>query len=184
MKISIGKGSFTAEANMSNVENIVLKTIPERIKSYFNCKKDIRKIELSIKYLRKECFGILPKKCKYKKYVLPVPRTIEQFKQDLELCKYVEENIFDDYLEKKLEGDTIEHTMLKRFYDENGGFENFICFYQKGIKLSIYSLQPFKKVYTHSKKNKAVFIIEQFRKSDNSYCLFGYCTKNFEPKKL
>jgi len=74
--------------------------------------------------------------------------------------------------------------MLERFYKENGGIDNFVSFYQKSIKLAVYKLQPFKNVYTYTKKNKAIFIIEQFRASDNSYCLFGYCTKSFEPKKL
>lgn len=184
MKISVGKDSFSVDADLTNIEKAVIRTIPERIKSFFTTKRDIKKIGFSIKHLRDECFGMLPKKYKFKKYSLPIPRTLEQFKQDLEYCKDVDENICNDYLDKRLEGDTVEYTMLERFYKENGGPDNFVSFYQKGIKLTIYKLLPFKNVYTYTKKNKAVFIIEQFRISDNSYCLFGYCTKNFEPKTL
>jgi hypothetical protein len=184
MKISIGKASLTVEADMSKIESTLIKTIPEKIKSYLKERKNIRQIELSIKQLRNECFGMMPKKYKYKRYSLPVPRTPEQIKQESEYRKYVDEKTYDEFFEKRLEEDTIEHTMLERFYDENGGIKNFSCFYQKGIKIDNYTLQPFKTVYTYSKKNKAVFINEQFRKSDNTYCLFGYCTKNFEQKKL
>jgi len=184
MKISIGKDSFSAEANLSNIEETVIKTIPEKIFQYFNDKKNIKIIKSSIIQLRNECFNKLSKKFKYKKYSLPIPRTIEQFKQDLECLKFIEDDISENYLDKRLETDTIEYTMLKRFYDENGGMDNFISFFQKGIKINKYILQPFKNVYTYTKKIRAVFIIEEFKKSDNSYCLSGYCTKNFEPKRL
>jgi hypothetical protein len=184
MKISIGKDLFTLEADLSKIENSLVRTIPQKIKSYFNNRKNVRRIELSIKQLRTECFGMPPKHCKYKKYVLPIPRTTEQIKQDFECRKYVDEETFNAYFDKRLDEDTIEHTMLQRFYAENGGDENFVCFYQKGIKIDGYSMQAFKTVYTYSKNDKAIFINEQFRKSDNSYCLFGYCTKNFAPQRL
>jgi hypothetical protein len=183
MKINIGKESFTIEADLTNIENILTKTLPGKIKSYLQARKDIKRIQLSIKNLHNECFN-LPPRYNYKIYILSVPRTSEQLNQDSEYRKYVDEKTFDDYSQKRLDEDHIEFDMLQRFYNENGGEDNFVCFYQKGIKLDRYSLQPFKRVYTYSKKDKAVFIIECFRKSDNSYCLFGYCTKNFRPKKL
>lgn len=184
MQIKIGKEQFELGVDLSNVENILTKSLPEKIISYFKHRKNIKNILLSIKQLRNECFKILLKNCKYKKYTLPVPRTPEQYKQDLESVKHIDSKLAYEFLDKRRDADYVEQDMLQRFYTENGGEENFISFYQKGLKMHQYLLQPFKIVYTYSKKDKAVFIIEQFRKSDNTYCLFGYCTKNFVLKKL
>jgi hypothetical protein len=62
MKISIGKASLTVEADMSKIESILIKTIPEKLKSYLTERKNVGQIELSIKRLRNECFGMLPRK--------------------------------------------------------------------------------------------------------------------------
>lgn len=184
MKIKLGKGEFALEGDFSNLENIVTKSIPEKISAYFQMKKEVKHIQLSMKNLHKECFTGLPKNIKFKSYILPIPRTLEQIKQEFEIRKYVDDKIFDDFSQKRLDEDYAELNMLQRFYNENGGEDNFVCFYRKGLEIKKYSLQALKKAYTYSKKDKAIFILEQFRKSDNVYMFTGYCTKSFMPKRL
>jgi hypothetical protein len=165
-------GIFYSKGEKEKKETEEIKHEPESISSINGVQKIVNK-------LKEEAFSPF-KRYKFKRYILPIPQTHEEFKKTFEEDQMLgilgtEQSLVD----RGIDRDYADVDLLEKFYKENGGQDNFGLSYSKGLKLpsDIYML-AYKNVYTYSKKGKAVFIKEEFRRSDNTFNIWVFCTKN------
>jgi hypothetical protein len=165
-------GIFYSKTEKVKKETEEIKHEPESIASINGIKKIIKTIKEE---------ALFPyRKYKFKKYILPIPNTLEQYKENLENDLSLGTlGTNESLVNKGLENDFLDLDLMNKFFDENGGKDNFGISYQKGLKLptNIYML-AYKNIYTYSKNKKAVFIKEEYRQSDNTFNLWVFCTKN------
>jgi len=165
-------GIFYSKSEKVKKETEEIKHEPEGIATINGVQKIINK-------MKEEAFSPF-KRYKFKKFILPIPQTIEEFNKTLEEDKLLNTlGTEDSLVGRAIDRDFADLDLLENFYKDNGGKDNFGILYQKGLKLpqNIYML-AYKNVYTYSKKDKAVFIKEEYRRSDNTFNIWVFCTKN------
>jgi hypothetical protein len=151
----------------------------EEIKHEPESVASINGVHKIIKTMKEEALSPF-KRYKFRQFILPVPQTVEQAKKNLETDMMLGTSGTKESLaDRGIDNDFIDLDLMDKFFQENGGKDNFGISYQKGLKLpeSIYMLS-YKNIYTYSKKSKAVFIKEEVRQSDNTFNLWVFCTKN------
>ena len=186
MKLKVNKTGFDVEADLGAVEDIALKQLPQIIKNWWKTRKNKKLVEKAIHNIRSLAFK--PWKKHWPKFHIyqnfSLPENMEQVKaQAAFYLKHIgEPEHFKDF-ESQLDKELAHHEFIKKFQEENGGQNNFGVYLEKGLKINGFTMFPFRKVYTYSRKGKAVCVLEEFRPSDNSYNIFVYCTKNWEHNK-
>jgi len=180
-KIKIDPRGFEAEADLGVVEDIITKRLPNIIYTWWTNRKNKKIIENKINDIRYLAFK--PWKRDLKEFRLyenfSLPKSEEQVKIQAKYdIEHINEPEHSEEFKNRLDKEFAHHDLIKKFQEEHGGIDNFCIYLERGIKLNGYKMFPFRKVYTYSKKEKAVCILEEFRPYDNSYNIFVYCTKN------
>jgi hypothetical protein len=184
-KLKVSPNSFEAEANLGVVGDIAIKRLPQIIYNWWTNRKNIKIIEKTINDIRNLAFKPWKKYIKYFRLYqnFSLPKNEEQVKAQSKYdIEHLQEPRHFEEFENRLDKEYAHFDIIKKFQDENGGQDNFGVYLERAIKLHGYKMLPFRKVYTYSKKGKAVCILEEFRPFDNSYNIFVYCTKNHETK--
>jgi len=180
-KFKIDQHGFEAEVDLRAVEDITTKRLPSIIYSWWINRKNKKIIQNKINDIRNLAFKPWKKNLrKFKLYEnFSLPKSQEQVKIQ---AKYDIDHINDqghsEEYKNRIDKEFAHHDLIKKFQEENGGIDNFGIYLERAIKLNGYKMFPFRKVYTYSKNEKAVCILEEFRPFDNSYNIFVYCTKN------
>jgi len=180
------KDILEVKADLKDIGEITFKRIPQYISIWWTNRKNRKLIEKTIYSIRKLAFKPWMKNLnKFRVYEnFTLPKNEEQVKAQIEYDKcHRHENGHNEEFENRLDKEFAHFDLIKTFQDENGGQDNFGIYLERAIKLNGYKMFPFRKVYTYSKKEKAVCILEEFRPFDNSYNIFVYCTKNHGLKK-
>lgn len=180
-KLKVSRNGFEAEADLSEVGEVAVKKLPKVLYEWWTNRKNKKIIEKTINNIRNLAFK--PWKKHWKKFRIyenfSLPKSIEQIKSQ---SAYDFEHMYElGYLkeyDKRIDKEFAHHDLIKKFQEENGGHNNFGVYLERGLKLNGFTMLPFRKVYTFSKKGKAVCVLEEFRPIDNSYNIFVYCTKN------
>jgi hypothetical protein len=181
-RLKIDKNGIEAEADLKEIGEITFKTLPKLINNWLINRRNINIIKNTIKNIRILAFK--PWKKYYKKFLVyenfKLPMNMEQIKIQSEYdIEHIHEIGHLKEFENRIAKEFAHFDILKKLQDENGGVNNFGVYLERTIKINGYTIFPFRKVYTYSKKGKAVFILEEFRPSDNTYNVFVYCTKNW-----
>ncbi|MDR3302586.1 MAG: hypothetical protein LBT01_08710 [Spirochaetaceae bacterium] len=165
-------GIFYTKGEKQKKETEVIKHEPESISSA----KGIQKI---LEDIVKEAVAPF-KRYKFTKYILSIDPTREEIAEAYKFDKQYGISGSEESLTKKYrEASTYSEKLLEEFYEKNGGKDNFIKSYHRGLKLppNVWILS-YRKIGTYSKKGKAVFVKEEFRQSDNVFSITVWCTKN------
>jgi hypothetical protein len=184
-KLKVNQTGFEAEADISVVGEMALKHLLKIIKIWWKNKKNKKNkilVEKKINNIRNLAFR--PWRKYWRKFQVydnfSLPQSEEQVKVQ---ATHDFEHIYDPghfkEFENRLDKEFAHHDLIQKFQEENGGKENFGVYLERAIKLKGFTMFPIRKVYTFSKKKKAVVILEEFRPFDNSYNIFVYCTKNW-----
>jgi hypothetical protein len=179
-KLKISPTGFEAEADLSAVGKVALKPL-QKIRTWWKNRKNKKIVEKTINGIHNLAFR--PWKKYWRKFQIcdnfSLPQNEEQVKDQ---TTHDFEHIYDpghfEEFENRLDKEFAHHDFIQKFQEENGGRENFGVYLERAIKLKGFTMFPFRKVYTFSKKGKAIVILEEFRPFDNSYNIFAYCTKN------
>jgi hypothetical protein len=153
----------------------------EEIKHESESIANINSVNKVIKRMKEEALSPF-KRYRFKKFILPVPQTVEQIRKNIETDITLGTiGTKESLVDRGIDSDYVDLDLMNNFFQKNGGKDNFGISYQKGLKLpeNIYML-AYKNIYTYSKRSRAVFIREEFRQSDNTFNLWVFCTKNHE----
>ncbi|MCL2721021.1 MAG: hypothetical protein FWD47_06740 [Treponema sp.] len=181
-RIKVNKTGFEAEADLSAIGDVTLKHLPKIIINWWRNKRNRKIVDKAIIDIRKQAFGPWKKHIrKFRVYNnFSLPRSIEQTKAQSEYdIKHINEPWHKIEFENRLKKDMAHFNLYEKFQEENGGKDNFGTYLERAIGINGFTVFPSRKVYTYSKKEKAVFILEEFRPYDNSYNIFVHCTKNW-----
>jgi hypothetical protein len=181
-KLKVTKDGFEAEADLRIASEAAFKRLPEKIYEWWTNRRNKKFVEKAISNIRNLAFK--PWKKYWKKFRIyenfSLPKSIEQIKSQ---SAYDFEHRYElghlKEFENRLEKEYAHHELIRKFQEENGGNNSFGVYLERGLKLNGFTMLPFRKVYTFSKKGKAVCVLEEFRPIDNSYNIFVYCTKNW-----
>jgi len=185
-KLKVDKTGFEVEADLTTVGNIATKTLPQKIQSWWTNRKNKKIVEQTIGKIRRLAFQPWKKQLKkfhvYENFTLPKSKEQSKAQSDWDTKHIYDPGHLQEF-EARLDKEFAHHEFIKKFQEENGGHDNFGVYLERGLKLNGFTMMPFRKVYTYSKKEKAVCVLEEFRPFDNSYNIFVYCTKNWGDKK-
>jgi hypothetical protein len=184
-KLKVSKIGIEVEAELEEVGEVLIKRIPRTIENWWKNRKNKKLIERTINDIRRLAFKPWIKYWQkfrvYENFALPksMKQVKDQVVRDLE---HVNESWYFKEFENRIDKEFAHLDVIKDFQEQNGGQDNFGVYLERAIKLNGFAMIPFRKVYTYSKKEKAVCVLEEFRQSDNSYNIFVYCTKNWGHK--
>jgi hypothetical protein len=181
-KLKVNQAGFEAEADLSAVSEIVLKHLPQMIRTWWKNRKNKKIVEKAINDIHNLAFRPWKKYWgKFRVYNnFSLPQSEEQVEaQNTHDFEHIYEPGHFEEFENRLNNEFAHHDLIQKFQEENGGNKYFGVYLERAIKLNGFTMFPFRKIYTFSKKEKAVVILEEFRPFDNSYNIFVYCTKNW-----